>query len=56
MILMRPMCVVIHLGNLSSSTDPENEYRLLVSSAEELEKLAQLMGIHRDEIAMALMM
>jgi myosin-5 len=43
--LLRAICIVLQLGNLEFEPMPDNEDRSEISSQEELEELAELMGI-----------
>ena len=52
--LMRSMCVVLQLGNLTFAVDPDNEDGSIISSADELTKLASLMGVEVDDITKSL--
>ena len=52
--LMRAICAVMQLGNLTFDTDPTNEDRSIINSEEELVKLSDLMGIERGVIEKAL--
>ena len=52
--LMRSMCVVLQLGNLTFAVDPDNEDGSIISSADELAKLASLMGVDVDDITQSL--
>ena len=53
-MLMRALCVVLQLGNLSFSVDPANEEGSVISSHDELEKLASILGVPSAEIAEAM--
>ena len=53
--LMRSLCVVLQLGNLSFDTDMvDGEERSNISSIEALEKLSNLMGVSEAEIETAM--
>ena len=52
--LMRAICTVLQLGNLTFSVDPENDDGSIISSEDELQKLSELMGIQIEEIEKAL--
>jgi len=52
--LMRTICTVMQLGNLTFDVDPANDDGSIISSTEELEKLSDLMGIKKDDIQKAL--
>ena len=51
--LMRAICTVMQLGNLTFSVDPENDDGSIISSKDELQKLSELMGIQIEEIEKA---
>jgi myosin-5 len=53
--LMRSICVVLQLGNLTFDVCPENEESSIISSDDELVKLAGLMGVETDDIKKALL-
>mmetsp|Transcript_22724 Transcript_22724/g.30071 ORF Transcript_22724/g.30071 Transcript_22724/m.30071 type:complete len:1523 (-) Transcript_22724:252-4820(-) len=57
-ILMRALCVVLQLGNLTFDFDPavpdHHEDQCVISSTEELEKLSDLMGISEGDIEAAM--
>lgn len=49
--LMRALCVVLQLGNLVIEPDPNNlDDGSIITSTEELEHLAELMGVEADDI------
>mmetsp|Transcript_1780 Transcript_1780/g.3219 ORF Transcript_1780/g.3219 Transcript_1780/m.3219 type:complete len:1233 (+) Transcript_1780:517-4215(+) len=52
--LMRALCIVLQLGNLTFGPDPYNEENAIITSNGELEKLADLMGIQTDVVRKAL--
>ena len=52
--LMRAICTVMQLGNLTFDEDPSNEDGSVISSKEELEKLSALIGIESEHIEKAL--
>lgn len=52
--LVRALCIVLQLGNLLFEPDPENEEKSVITPAEELERLAGLMGVEVDDIRKAL--
>jgi len=52
--LMRTICTVLQLGNLTFDVDPQNDDGSIVSSKNELEKLSDLMGVPKDDIQKAL--
>ena len=52
--LMRAVCVVLQLGQLTFGVDPDNEDGSVVSSAGELERLAALLGVPAGDIARSL--
>jgi myosin-5 len=52
--LMRALCIVLQLGNLTFGPDPNNEENAIITSSHELEKLADLMGIQIDVVRKAL--
>jgi len=52
--LMRSICVVLQLGNLEFGADPNNDDASVITNADELSKLASLMGIDAEAIAKAL--
>jgi len=49
-MLMRAICIVLQLGNLVFEPDENDEERADISSKEELEKLASLMGVEEEDI------
>ena len=53
--LMRSICMVLQLGNLTFDVCPENEESSIITSDEELAKLASLMGVETDDIKKALL-
>lgn len=54
MDLMRAICIVLQLGNLTFDDDPNNDENAIISSSEELESLANLMGIDVNDVEKAL--
>ena len=52
--LMRSVCVVLQLGQLTFGVDPDNEDGSVVSSTGELERLAALLGVPAGDIAQSL--
>ncbi len=54
--LLRALCIVLQLGNLTFSPTASSEEGSHVSSPEELSKLSQLIGIPEDNIVKALTM
>jgi len=52
--LMRTICTVMQLGNLTFDVDPTNDDGSIVSSTGELEKLSELMGVKKEDIQKAL--
>ena len=54
-LLMRAICIVLQLGNLIFDICPDNEENSVITSLEELEKLAGLMGVDVDDIKKALL-
>ena len=52
--LMRALCAVLQLGNLIFEQDPNNEENAIITSQEELEALAGLMGVDNDTVEKAL--
>ena len=52
--LMRAVTVVMQLGNLTFGPDPSNDENSIITSSEELEKLADLMGVPVDVVQVAL--
>lgn len=52
--LMRALCIVLQLGNLYFDPDPQNEEGSIIGSEEELDMLADLMGVGADDIKKAL--
>mmetsp|Transcript_14165 Transcript_14165/g.20880 ORF Transcript_14165/g.20880 Transcript_14165/m.20880 type:complete len:1338 (+) Transcript_14165:175-4188(+) len=53
-LLIRTICVVMQLGNLVFEPDPSNEEATVITSTEELDMLASLMGIDAMDIQLAL--
>ena len=49
-MLMRAICIVLQLGNLVFEPDENDEERADITSKEELEKLATLMGVEQEDI------
>lgn len=54
MNLMRAICIVLQLGNLTFDDDPNNDENAIISSTEELEALAGLMGVDVKDVEKAL--
>ena len=52
--LMRAICAVLQLGNLSFGPDPSNDENSVIESKDELERLAKLMGVDQNDINNAL--
>ena len=52
--LMRAICIVLQLGNLTFEPSPENDENAIISSTEELNALAKLMGVGEDDVHKAL--
>lgn len=52
--LMRAVCVVLQLGQLTFGADPDNEDGSVVSAAGELGRLAALLGVPAGDIARSL--
>ncbi len=52
--LMRAICVVLQLGNLTFDDDPTNDDGSIITSEQELVKLSALMGIDKEHIQKAL--
>uniref|UniRef100_A0A6S8WDV1 Myosin motor domain-containing protein n=1 Tax=Ditylum brightwellii TaxID=49249 RepID=A0A6S8WDV1_9STRA len=52
--LMRALCVVLQLGNLVFEANPDNEDGSVITSAEELELLSDILGVSSDEILQSL--
>jgi len=52
--LMRSICIVLQLGNLTFESDPDNEENTIISSPQELTDLAELMGIEEEDVKKAL--
>ena len=46
--LMRGICIVLQLGNLTFEIDPTNDDGCIISSDKELDSLADLMGVSKD--------
>jgi myosin-5 len=53
-VLMKSMVIVLQLGQLIFDKDPANDENSAITSTEELEDLATLMGMHVDDIRQAL--
>jgi myosin-5 len=53
--LMRALCIVLQLGNLTFSKDPSNEENAIVTSVDELEKLSELMGVDKKIVEKSLL-
>ena len=53
--LMRSICMVLQLGNLTLDVCPENEESSIITSDEELVKFASLMGVETDDVKKALL-
>ncbi|KAI2489593.1 myosin-kinesin ATPase superfamily-like protein [Fragilaria crotonensis] len=53
-VLMRAICVVMQLGNQTFELDPHDDERSVISSAEELLELSNLMGVDPEIITRAL--
>ena len=54
-MLMRAICTVLQLGNLTFGVNPENEENSVITSDKELLKLAGLMGVDTEDIEKALL-
>lgn len=52
--LMRAVCTVLQLGNLVFAEDPADDEKCVITSTDEMEKLADLMGVANDDIKKAL--
>jgi myosin-5 len=52
--LMRTICIVLQLGNIIFEKDEKDEARTVITSTEEFEALADLMGIPVDDLTAAL--
>mmetsp|Transcript_21611 Transcript_21611/g.30276 ORF Transcript_21611/g.30276 Transcript_21611/m.30276 type:complete len:1250 (-) Transcript_21611:67-3816(-) len=52
--LMRAICIVLQLGNLTFDEDPENDENAIISSKEELTDLSELMGVPEDIVGKSL--
>ncbi len=52
--LMRAICIVLQLGNLTFEPDPTNEDKAIISSNDELLALAELLGVEEDVVKKAL--
>jgi len=52
--LMRAICTVMQLGNLTVGPDPSDDEKSIITSQDELEKLASLMGMETEDVAKAL--
>ena len=53
-MLMRAICVVMQLGNQTFELNPDDDERSIISSAEELLELSNLMGVDPETITSAL--
>ena len=53
-MLMRAICIVLQLGNIVFEPDPSDHDKSEVTSEEELDELADLMGIAKDDLVAAL--
>eukprot|EP00957_Ditylum_brightwellii_P142083 10825443-Ditylum_brightwellii.AAC.1 len=51
---MRAICTVLQLGNLTIAKDPSDDDKCCITSQDELEKLAGLMGMDAEEVTKAL--
>mmetsp|Transcript_37818 Transcript_37818/g.55694 ORF Transcript_37818/g.55694 Transcript_37818/m.55694 type:complete len:1372 (+) Transcript_37818:176-4291(+) len=54
MVFMRAVCTVLQLGNLDFEEDPDNEENSVITNEDELEILAQLLGVEKELIRAAL--
>eukprot|EP00594_Rhizosolenia_setigera_P000022 CAMPEP_0178941548 /NCGR_PEP_ID=MMETSP0789-20121207/1467_1 /TAXON_ID=3005 /ORGANISM="Rhizosolenia setigera, Strain CCMP 1694" /LENGTH=1365 /DNA_ID=CAMNT_0020620793 /DNA_START=92 /DNA_END=4192 /DNA_ORIENTATION=+ len=52
--LMKAVAIVLQLGNLDFAVDPQNEDGSIVSTSDELTKLADAMGVATDDVSKAL--
>jgi len=52
--LLRAICIVMQLGNLTFNKDPTNEEQSIISSTDELMALAELIGINHEVVQGAL--
>merc|ERR1740139_873847 len=52
--LMRSVCMVLQLGNLTFAVDPSNDDGSIIDSTEELEKVADCMGVAMQDVNLAL--
>jgi myosin-5 len=52
--LMRAMCIVLQLGNLTFDHDPENDENSIISSQDELKRVVELMGVDEEIVTKAL--
>jgi myosin-5 len=52
--LMRAICIVLQLGNLTFEEDPENEENAIISSTKELAAVAELLGVDEEVAKKAL--
>ena len=48
--LIRSICIVLQLGNLTFEPDPENEENAIITSTEELSALAELLGVDEEVV------
>lgn len=53
-MLMRAICIVLQLGNIVFDPDPTDHDKSHITSVEDLEALAELMGIRQDDLVSAL--
>lgn len=52
--MMRALCIVLQLGNLTFEADPNNEENAIITSTNELEQLSALMGVEHEVVEKAL--
>jgi len=52
--LMRAICLVMQLGNLIFEVDPNNDENAIIDSADELTKLAEIMGVDEEIVKKSL--
>lgn len=52
--LMRAICIVLQLGNLTFEPDPANEENAIITSTEELSGLAELLGVDEEVVKKSL--
>ncbi len=52
--LMRAICIVLQLGNLTFAPDPENDENAIITSVEELTELAGLLGVEEEVVKKSL--